>query len=215
MKHVMYGLVSILLVVLAIVAWLAVEQRSEREMEMEAALQQAVADTVDQVALQGKYRVRSDEELVADFTALLTERLHVQDEGLVLTVDIAGVDAKKGLLSVHVKEEFTHPNGRKGTCETSATMVLEQEEGKAMYEINYVIPEEVCRAAGGDGAPLPTAYKRYVLEEGGAVLAPQNPPSVGGKKFLSWADENGTTYTRSQIEALTVEQALTFTAIYG
>lgn len=215
MKQVMYGLVIIIPVVLAIVAWLAVEQRSEREMEMETALQQAVADVVDQVSLQGKYQVQSNEELVADFTALLTKRLHVQDEGLVLTVDIAGVDAKKGLLSVHLTEEFTHPNGRKGTCETQATMVLEQEEGKKLYEICYEIPEEICRAAGMEGAPRSGAYKRYILEEGCSVKAPANPPDIGSKKFLSWADADGRTYTKSQLEALSVKQAMTLTAIYG
>ena len=215
MKHVMYGLVSILLVVLAIVIWLAVEQRSEREMEMEAALQQAVADVVDQVSLQGKYRVESDEELVADFTALLAERLHVQDAGLKLTVDIAGVDAAKGLLSVRVTEEFTHPNGRKGTCETQATMVLEQEEGKALYEINYVIPEELCAAARAEQEVIPGAYKTYLLEEGTKVRVPENPPDIAGKRFLAWADERGTTYTKEQLEELTVAQAMTVTAIYG
>jgi len=215
MKHVMYGLVSILLVVLAIVIWLAVEQRSEREMEMEAALQQAVADVVDQVSLQGKYRVESDEELVADFTALLAERLHVQDAGLKLTVDIAGVDAAKGLLSVRVTEEFTHPNGRKGTCETQATMVLEQEEGKALYEVNYVIPEELCAAARAEQEAIPGAYKTYLLEEGTKVRVPENPPDIAGKRFLAWADERGTTYTKEQLEELTVAQAMTVTAIYG
>ena len=215
MKHVMYGLVSILLVVLAIVIWLAVEQRSEREMEMEAALQQAVADVVDQVSLQGKYRVESDEELVADFTALLAERLHVQDAGLKLTVDIAGVDAAKGLLSVRVTEEFTHPNGRKGTCETQATMVLEQEEGKALYEVNYVIPEELCAAARAAGEAIPGAYKTYLLEEGTKVRVPSNPPDFGGKRFVAWADEDGAIHTTAELATMKVEKALTLTAVYN
>ena len=215
MKQIVYGLVSVLLVVIAIVVWLSVEQRASREAEMEAALQQAVNDTVEQMAMEGKYTVGTEEEVVADFTSMLVERLHVQDRGLSLAVGIAGVDAKKGFLSVHVEEKYTHPNGKVGTYETTATIALEQEEGKAVYEVCYVIPLDICQSAEETGEPLPTVYKSYVLEHGTKGMAPSNPPDIGGKKFLAWADENGTTYTKNQLEELNVEQAMIFTAIYG
>lgn len=215
MKHVIYGVLSIVLIVLVVVSLVTVAGRHTREQELKQALRQAVEESVDQVFIQGKYKLDSKEELVADFTSLLVERLHTKDAGQKLRVDIAGVDEQKGLLSVHVEEAYTHPNGRKGVVETETTIALEQEIRKAVYEIHYVIPQEICKAAQKSGTPLPTEYRSFILEEGCSMKAPLNPPGIGNKKFLSWADENGRTYTKSQLETLTVEHTMTLTAIYG
>lgn len=212
MKYVMYGMASIVCVVLALLCWTAVEQRTYRETEMQQALREAVMESLDQVMLQGKYTVESREDLVADFTELLVRRIHLSDSGVSLQVDITGVDEKKGLLSVQVTETFTHPNGRIGSCETAATVVLEQEETRELFEVCYQLPEEVC---SGTDTPLPRVHKRYLLEEGTQLMVPKNPPDVAGKKFLAWADADGRTYTKAQLEKIKVNSVLTLTAIYG
>ena len=57
----------------------------------------------------------SQEEFVADFCQALLERVHAgsadaTDDHLTIQVDVMGIDVEKGLLSVAVKETFTHPN---------------------------------------------------------------------------------------------------------
>ena len=215
MKHVIYGVLSIVLIVLVVVSLVTVAGRHTREAEMQQALRQAVEESADQVLMQGKYTMDSKEELVADFTSLLVERLRTKDANRKLKVDIAGVDEKKGLLSVHVEESYTHPNGRKGTLETEATMVLEQEEKKPMYQVDYRIPAELLELAKDAGTSLPGEYKTYLLEEGELFKTPSNPPDFGGKRFVAWSDEDGAIYTTAELVTMKVEKSLTLSAVYN
>jgi hypothetical protein len=215
MKHVIYGVISIVTVVLTLVLMAAVAGRHTREQEMQVALRQAVEESVDQVMMQGKYTLHSKEELVADFTSLLVGRLRTKDPNLHLKVDIAGVDEVRGLLSVHVTEEFTHPNGRIGTTEASATVVFEQEEKRDLFRVDYIVPKSICLEAQGDNVYIPEEYKSYLFEEGDRIKAPVNPPNYGAKHFAAWADEDGATYTAAALQSMQAEKSLTLTAVYN
>lgn len=215
MKHVIYGVISIVLIVLTVVSLVAVAGRHTRENEMRVALRQAVEESADQVLMQGKYDVDSAEELVADFTSLLVERLRIKDRNLSLQVDIAGVDSEKGLLSVHVAETYTHPNGRKGLAETEATILLEQEEKKPLHRVDFCIPEELVALASEADIAIPSEYKTYLLEEGELLQAPSNPPDFGGKHFVAWSNEDGAILTTAELKTMKAEQSLTLRAVYN
>ncbi len=215
MKHVIYGVLSIVLIVLVVVSLVTVAGRHTREAEMQQALRQAVEESADQVLMQGKYTMDSKEELVADFTSLLVERLRTKDANRKLKVDFAGVDEKKGLLSVHVEETYTHPNGRRGTLETEATMVLEQEEKKPLYQVDYRLPAELLALASEADIAIPSEYKTYLLEEGELLQAPSNPPDFGGKHFVAWSNEDGAILTTAEIKTMKAEQSLTLRAVYN
>lgn len=215
MKHVIYGAISIVMVVLTLVLMATVAGRHTREQEMQQALRQAVEASVDQAMMQGKYTLNSKEELVADFTSLLVERLRIKDPNLHLKVDIAGVDEVRGLLSVHVTEEYTHPNGRMGMAETSATVVFEQEKKRELYRVDYIIPENVCGEARANNVYIPKEYKSYLCEEGETVNAPLNPPNYGTKHFAAWADADGATYTAETLKSMRAEKSMILTAVYN
>jgi hypothetical protein len=197
------------------VSLVAVAGRHTRENEMRVALRQAVEESADQVLMQGKYDVDSAEELVADFTSLLVERLRIKDRNLSLQVDIAGVDSEKGLLSVHVAETYTHPNGRKGLAETEATILLEQEEKKPLHRVDFCIPEELVALASEADIAIPSEYKTYLLEEGELLQAPSNPPDFGGKYFVAWSNEDGAILTTAELKTMKAEQSLTLRAVYN
>ena len=165
--------------------------------------------STDHIAPGRLFHLRSD---LQEFSKHVLEDA---DENFALTVDVAGVDAKKGLLSVHITEEYTHPNGKVGKLETTATIVLEQEEGKPVYEISYLIPEDLRKQASELEQPLPSVYKRYIQEEGETLRAPENPPSIGSKHFVAWADANGATYTSEQLKTMKADKALSLNAIYN
>ena len=233
MKQAMWGIGVLAIIVLGLVALITIHGRDIRESEMEKSLSLAVDEAVEQLAMQGKYSIGDEKELVADFVSLLVEQLNVSgtkeqtledgthiekadtDENFKLTVDVAGVDAKKGFLSVHITEEFTHPNGKIGTYETDATLVLEKEEEKPVYQVTYTIPENIRIEAINEDTPVPATYKRYIQEYGEFLRTPSNPPDIGSKSFKAWVDDDGTTYTPSQLKVLKVEKQMNFTAIYG
>ena len=233
MKQAMWGIGVLAIIVLGLVALITNHGRDIRESEMEKSLSAAVDAAVEQMSMEGKYTIADDKELIADFSSLLVEQLNVSgtkeqmdrdgntvsaanpDKNLALTVDIAGVDAKHGLLSVHVTEEFTHPNGKIGKIETTGTIVLEQEEGRKVYEISYLIPEEERKQALDLGQAIPSVYKRYIQEEGEAIRAPKNPPNIGNKRFVAWVDADGATYTSEQLKTMKADKALSLSAVYN
>lgn len=233
MKHVMRGFVGIVLIVVITLAYLTIQNRNVKESEMESSLTAAVDGAVEQMSMQGKYTVDEADELVADFTALLVEQLNVSgteeqttedgthiekadaDENFKIKVDVAGIDAKKGFLAVHITEEFTHPNGKIGKYETDAALVLEQEENKAVHQIAYVIPENIRVEAQNANVAIPGEYKTYLLEEGELFKTPSNPPDFGGKHFVAWSDEDGAIHTTAELVTMKVEKSLTLSAVYN
>ena len=233
MKHIIRGFVGIVLIAVITLAYISIQNRNVKESEMDSSLTAAVDSAVEQMSMRGKYTIDDEEELVADFMALLVEQLNVSgtdeqtsadgthiektdaDQNLKLKVDVAGVDAKKGFLSVHVTEEFTHPNGKIGKYETDATIALEQEENKAVYQIDYVIPENIRVEAYNNDVFIAGEYKSYLLEEGELMKTPGNPPNFGGKRFVAWAGEDGATYTSSQLATMKVDKSLTLNAVYN
>jgi len=94
-------------------------------------------------------------------------------------------------------------------------MVLEQEEKKPLYQVDYRIPAELLELAKDAGSPLLGEYKTYLLEEGELLKTPSNPPDFGGKRFVAWASEDGATYTSSQLATMKVDKSLTLNAVYN
>ena len=142
MKQVVFGLMAGFIIILSLVAILTVEGRSSRENELNQALSAAVEETMTNLCTSKKYAVGSQEEFVADFCQALLERVHAgsgeaTDDNLAIQVDVTGVDVEKGLLSVVVRETFTHPNGSIGTVTCDATAILEREKERQEVVISY------------------------------------------------------------------------------
>ena len=180
MKQAVFGLMAGFIIILSLVAILTVEGRSSRENELNQALSAAVEETMTNLCTTKKYTIGSQEEFVADFCQALLERVHAgsgdaTDDHLTIQVDVMGIDVEKGLLSVAVKETFTHPNGRIGTVTCDATAILEQEEEKQEVVISYYV--------GG------RLYKQYGLLEGEACKRPMDPEEPG-KTFAYWRDSD-------------------------
>ena len=180
MKQAVFGLMAGFIIILSLVAILTVEGRSSRENELNQALSAAVEETMTNLCTTKKYTIGSQEEFVADFCQALLERVHAgsgdaTDDHLTIQVDVMGIDVEKGLLSVAVKETFTHPNGRIGTVTCDATAILEQEEEKQEVVISYYV--------GG------RLYKQYGLLEGEACKRPMDPEEPG-KTVAYWRDSD-------------------------
>lgn len=168
------------IVILSLVAILTVEGRSSRENELNQALKAAVEETMTNLCTTKKYTIGSQEEFVADFCQALLERVHAgrgeaTDDNLTIQVDITGVDVEKGLLSVAVRETFTHPNGSIGTVTCDATAILEQEKERQEVVISYYVGDRL--------------YKQYGLLEGETCKRPEDPEEPG-KIFAYWLDND-------------------------
>lgn len=178
MKQIMFGVVAGVLVILCAVAILTVEGRSSRENELEHALSAAMEETMQNLCVTRKYAVENREEFTADFCQTLLQRISAgegedRDKNLSLQVNITEADLEKGLLSATVIETFTHPNGRIGTVESSATAILEQEDEREEVVLTYYLGERL--------------YRQFGLLEGDDFKIPKDPAQEG-RTFICWID---------------------------
>lgn len=179
MKQIMFGMFSGVFVLLCAIAILTVEGRTNRENELKHALSAAMEETMQNLCMTHKYEVESREEFAADFCQALLQKIQVgleedRDRHLSLQVNITEADPKKGLLSVAVTENFSHPNGKIGTIQCSSTAILEQEEEKREIVLTYYLGDRI--------------YRQYGLLEGDDFKLPQNP-SQEGRAFVCWLDK--------------------------
>lgn len=211
MKHIVFGLCATVLIISILMTSVTIEGAAMREREMKNALHAALEEAMHSVLVKEEYSLDDDELLIADVTALLLEQLNVEDNRLKLTVNVAGVDAKKGLLSMNVKEEFSYPNGQTGTIEDEATIILEREIPKQVYSVVFLLPEETA-----DALLIPQEIRRYGIEERQKCKVPNTPSVLTEREqsIVSWTDaETNASFTPEQLRETEVVRDMTFVAV--
>lgn len=167
------------------------------------------------------------------------------DPNFSITTNIVDVDAEEGLLAVKVKETFSYPNNKIGEIEDVALFTFEEETEKAMFTFTFVNPDSLIDTIEHqcwENVPQKEIHT-YKIEADQKMLVPPSPKvkihtykkhqrpnvtdSVTEKKVTSWvviessAPELtvGSSYTKSQLEALivgrTISGDVTFEAVYN
>lgn len=170
MKQVVYGIVTALMVVLTLGIVMTVVGRMDRQSDMDNALSVAVEDAVESAMNQKTYTIFDNREFIADFTQGLLVQLSNDSD---VEIYVARVDCDKGIMSIRVVENFTHPNGKRGKNQCSTTVVFEHVPTKAeLVEITFMLDKE-------------KVYKRYGLVKGNRIIVPRDP-TLQDKKFEGW-----------------------------
>ena len=160
--------------ILVIFIVITVNGRMTRQKESTDALGQAVETAVENTMEQDNYTINDNKEFIADFLQNLL--LQIENNADV-EVKVAGLDYKKGLLSVNVVEHFTHPSGKDAELSYSTTVVMEQADADHYYTVNF-------HDADGE------VYKSYQLSAGSNLTEPYIP-EISGKMFVGWKDADG------------------------
>ena len=200
MRHIIFGLGSTLLIILILTATLSIEGANVRNREVKNALHAALENAIYSSFSKEGYDIKNNDLLVADVTALLLEQLNSNDENLSLSVDIAKVDAKRGLLSMRVTEEYTFPNGKIGKVQDEATIVLEKEISKNRHNIVYRLPKSFAKTIG-----IPANIRSYCIEEKQKCKVPDDPTILRekGYQIQGWVDKSDNKeYSNKQLESL-------------
>lgn len=155
MKQVMYGIILGVITILSILLVVSIEGQTTRKNEIENALPNAVERSLEATYKAGAYSIDDNEEFIADFTQNLLNDINTGDENnngvldsdesfdetLKIKVDVAGIDYKKGLLSIKVTETYTSLNGKEKKAEYEATAVLDRPEEKEICTLRFVKPD--------------------------------------------------------------------------
>ena len=156
-----------------------IQNRSVRNQEVRAGLSEAVEQSVANCMKQNKYAISDAAEFLADFTQALVCNIRSNSS---VTVDVMGLDQKKGILSVRVKEKYKNLTGKQSCVDIEKTVIFNQrseEVVKACEVIFYLSKEDMIAQKN--------SYKSYQVQPGCSLSLPQIP-QIEGKQFNGWAD---------------------------
>ena len=122
-KNIVMIMVSVTLGVLTMGMIFAVSGRMNRSVEVKSNLSSAAEQTVDGLIREDGSIPYGNEEMLADFIGQI---VMANDTVSDLVVEVGALDAKKGLLSVRVVEQFVYPNGKRGSTESSRTVIWDK-----------------------------------------------------------------------------------------
>ena len=105
MRNAIIGAVFLCLIVLTGVTIYLVEGKTTRQNELDANLSSAMERSMEIMTIDPTYTIEreNNEHLIADFIQNFLIRIHSDSD---VKIEILGVDAQKGLLSVRATETF-------------------------------------------------------------------------------------------------------------
>ena len=185
MKLIIRAIVTTCIAGVIFLTIMAVSGRMNRSMELKSNLPSAAEGTAENL-LTKKYDVTDKAQLEADFLETLADTLD-SDSDIRLKVNAA--DTAKQLLSVSVKEEFKHPNGKDGTVSYDRTVIVNKlkEEEPEICQVSYYL----FNTDTDD-------YKCYEVLTGDVIPIPKDPV-LEGKNFMGWFDAEGNALDQSMI----------------
>lgn len=180
MKHLQLIIGTVLVMGLTIIIIVTMAGRRGRQVEIDSNLPSVVEETVENMMLDKKYDINNYNEFIADLVSNLSVNLDTDSD---IMIKVLNADKEKGLLSIKVIEEYTHPNGNRGKVECERTVILNKinETAQETYTVKFFLkkddiadgrPYKVCRVCGGDVVSLPV-----------------QPTSTDGT-FSGWLDPN-------------------------
>lgn len=180
MKNIATMAVSIMLGGIMLMIVMALQGRTNRSMEINSNLSSVIEETVEIMILDEKYTISNYDEFIADFASELSEKLDTESN---IIIKVLNADIERGLLSIKVIEEYSHPNGKKGTVECERNVILNKvnEDAPETHTVKFFLKKEDI----DNDRP----YKVCQVHSGDVVSIPAEPTSVEAA-FAGWLDPN-------------------------
>lgn len=185
MKHVAFALSGAVSVVVVVLILLSLHSRDIRRVELERNLDAAAAQSLKNACVTYRVPIEDNDALVADFIRNFLGKM--KSDGKNIEISIYEADIYKGILSAQAKEQYTHPNGRKGTIEATTTSIVERESRRPGVVMNYYLSPEIAEKAGLDyGSSGNVLYHSRRYTSGQSDRRRIQAPDVTGMKFIRW-----------------------------
>lgn len=169
MKILMFGIVSICMIVFFLLMSVSIETNAVRKNEVRTVLSEAMDTALSNAVKDSEVSTDSD-QLTGE---LLQQILASTKSDSDIKIVIKKADPQMGILSVETVQSFQYPNGKKGTVAEERTAIADYQmpEEKAYHTIVYLLDKD-------------RLYKKY------RVPKEQNPsprvPEQTGYRFQSW-----------------------------
>lgn len=179
MRNAVICTVLICILVLTGATIYSIEGKTTRQNELDANLSSAMERSMEIMTIDPTYTIsrEDDQHLIADFIQNFLVRMNSNSE---FQIDILGVDAEKGMLSVRATEIFPSLFS-KSTVSATRTIILEDYENteEEYFEVTFY---EECNNGVCEGA------LKQVHVYGGSTLENLNPANSvkDGYSFQGW-----------------------------
>lgn len=178
MKYVWITIVSAVVATLIIVSIMLIFNKSQRESELNNAVNSASKEALESVYLEySKFanKEEGDKALKERFEQKLKERIingndNDRDNNFDIEIEYNNIDSMEGILSAKVKEQYAHVGGGIGNITSDVTVLIDEELSKKQYNLSFVVNGRL--------------YRNYMLNEGNEVIIPP-------LNCTYWKDENG------------------------
>lgn len=153
MRNIVIGFVFAAMILLSVNIVSTMNSRSTRSQELSDALDTALEGTLGTLS-KGTYDINNTDEYIADLVSNIAEQIQSDSE---LTVNILDADIEKGIMTVQVKEEYKHINGKPSSYSIKTVLLEEQQttedaEITDTVTINFYLPDN-------------TLYKSYKVKK--------------------------------------------------
>ncbi|MGN0672491.1 MAG: InlB B-repeat-containing protein [Anaerovoracaceae bacterium] len=209
MRNAVITMVLIAVLIISGIAIFSIENTTTRQNELDSNLSSVMKRSMEIMTIDPKYHIDRDdnEALIADYINNFLLRMNSDSE---YKIEILGVDAKKGILSVRVTE--TYPSlFSKHSVTAERTVVLDR------YETGEDKLAKVTFYESYKDGVFENAIRQERLEKG-ATLTKQapTPPNKDGYTFTGWNLYKEGTFLGfyNDITGLTAAMDLNFAAVY-
>lgn len=163
--------------VITLIIIMALYGRVNRSMELKSNFSSAMEKTVENAMSGQDYKIRNEEEFVAEFMETLVYTIDAKSE---MQVDIFQCDKEKGILSSAGTIFYEHPNGEAGSIESQRTVIYnrtKEEIPVETYTVEFYIDGE--------------CYKTFDVCKNSVIIPPKQP-EMEGRNFKGWINVDGT-----------------------
>lgn len=130
MKNAIIGCTILLLILLLTLTHLSITAKDIRQQELDKSLNNAVYTTMEQAKVSNKYKIDTDDELIAEFNKNFLSQMNSDSE---IEIQVMGVNLKEGLLDINVVNRFEYPTGAKGQVSARKAIIYEETKESAIY----------------------------------------------------------------------------------
>lgn len=179
MKQIIFSGVGVSVIVLVILVILTLQGTKIRATRLNNGVTELMEEYMEESYRDLTLKNFSDSEFTDWFLQNLSERISEDAEFLVI-IKKRNMDA--GILSLKVKESYSHIIGTKGSLSVENTVLYEEEEPVSLQNISFCFTEEMAKELG-----RPSLLAKYCFPVG-TKIPKVNPPIITGKRFLYWKE---------------------------
>ncbi len=175
MKQLVFSVSAMMIVMFFLIPTLTMGDKTTRARKLD----DATASVTKQVLEESMENAGSAGMTDGDIKSLVYDKLASRlGESADIDVTVEKCDLKKGILSVHVTEQFKNPGKKTDVLETEKTCILEQEQMRPLVTVEFYLPDYTPEPSSTYTTGFEKLYISCEIMAGDDIRFPETPPDI-------------------------------------